>query len=139
MVASVSSSGSRSEPDDVRMLREATNRDGFRVLPIANGHSVVLCPGEAGGVVATCSPEEEGCTGPLHWDTYAPSVADPENSYVEYAAGKTKFSSGLLSAKAMAGERSLEGEYKGGRVISRLTSLGLPSPEMDETDAFRRG
>jgi len=132
--------GERHEAEDVKSLRESTNAKKIPTLLIANGHSVVL---HAGGskVELALSPEEEGQSGALHWDTYMPLVSD--KTFAEYAerAGegpRTKFSAGAISTTGVAGERLMEGDYRGGRVVSRLQALGLPSPEVGEEGLFQK-
>ena len=136
--------GTGCEPEDVKQLRLHMNRDALRVLPIANGHSVVLEAAIAREHVLiqehltleTFSPEEEGQDGPLHFDTYMPVVEDV--SYTEYRAGRVKFAAGSLSATGVAGDRAVDGCYKGGRIVSRLQSFGLPTPAIDEVGLWRK-
>jgi len=130
----------RHEPEDMKSLRESTNAKKIPTLLIANGHSVVL---HASGtkVEFAMSPEEEGQPGPLHWDTYMPLVSDKR--FAEYAVKpgegpRTKFSAGAISRTGVAGERSMEGDYRGGRVVPRLQALGLPSPAVGEEGLFQK-
>jgi hypothetical protein len=114
----------RTEPEDVAKLREETNAKQLPCYPVANGHAFVM---KCGGleVVESLSPEEEG-QGILHWDTYMPYVPDME--YAQFAPGRCQFEAGSFTgdANTMAGDRS--SEYNGGRIFSRLETLGLPNP-----------
>mmetsp|Transcript_22142 Transcript_22142/g.44738 ORF Transcript_22142/g.44738 Transcript_22142/m.44738 type:complete len:100 (-) Transcript_22142:73-372(-) len=84
----------------------------------------------------TYSPEEEGQVGVLHWDTYMPVVLD--KTYDQYVAGRTQFTAGSLSGTAIAGDRGdADSEYNGGRVVSRLQALGLPTPVVGEEGLFQ--
>eukprot|EP00928_Gymnodinium_smaydae_P014767 TRINITY_DN15428_c0_g6_i1.p1 TRINITY_DN15428_c0_g6~~TRINITY_DN15428_c0_g6_i1.p1 ORF type:complete len:559 (-),score=62.53 TRINITY_DN15428_c0_g6_i1:91-1767(-) len=128
------------EPADVRELRERTNDAKPTVLLIANGHAIVISFGESSKVLETCSPEEEGQTGPLHWDTYMPPVPSAEYKFYadEYESGRTQFTAGAISGTGVAGDRREDGEWRGARVISRLKALGLPHPEVGEEGLFRK-
>ena len=116
--------GERTEPADVRRLREETNAASLPCYPTANGHAIVL---EAGGlaVVEALSPEEEGA-GVLHFDTYMPYV--PNKDWANYAPGRSQFPAGAFTVDrdTVAGDRS--SEYDGARIFSRLEALGLPNP-----------
>ena len=134
------------EPNDVCCIREQSNSQKIHVLLIANGHTVVLnsgydtnCPTfsekSSENVLETCSPYEEGQVGAVHWDTYMPIV--PDKDYAAYQPGRKMFTKGSLSGSAVAGDRSITGEYCGARVISRLKALNLPYPEEHEEGVFR--
>jgi hypothetical protein len=105
------------------------------VVPIANGHSVAFY-GQGGKVLEVFSPQEEGKEGPLHFDTYMPVLDD---AFAHYQSGRTKFAIGVLSGSAVPGHRSMmSGDYRGGRLVSRLLALGLPSPDVDEQGLWRK-
>ena len=148
----------RTEPEDVKMLRQLTNQLRYAndsrsrlpmhwvsfnsgshpspaVVPIANGHSVAFY-GQGGKVFEVFSPQEEGKEGPLHFDTYMPVLDD---AFAHYQSGRTKFATGVLSGSAVPGHRSMmSGDYKGGRLVPRLQALGLPSPDVDEQGLWRK-
>ena len=136
---------SRLEPEDVQEFRTKTNENKTPVPLIANGHSVCLI---AGGSYAkeTQSPAEEGQAGPLNWDTYMPAVGDDEQGYGHYnkpgEPRRSKFASGVISQKAVAGDRSIgdrnDHNYNGSRVISRLQGLGLPLVSSQDLGLFRQ-
>ena len=125
----------RKEAPDVQRLREGSNAAKKKVMLIANGHSLVLDYG--GSEPRHClSPEEEGVDGVLHWETYMPVLPDP--TYAFYGDGCKKFPAGAISGTAVAGDRSVtKGGYCGGRVVSRLLELGLPSPMVYEKGLWR--
>ena len=134
----------RQEPEDVQELRTKTNGNKTPVLLIANGHSVCLIAG-GNNAKETQSPEEEGQTGPLNWDTYMPAVGDDDQGYGHYNKPgdprRNKFASGVVSQIAVAGDRSIgvqnDRNYNGSRVISRLQGLGLPLVSSEDLGLFR--
>ena len=134
-----SSNNERTEPEEIKLIREETNAKKLPCYPIANGHSIVL---DCGGleVVEALSPEEEG-RGTLHWDSYMPNV--PDKDYLQYAPGRTQFTPRSFTddKNAMAGDRSSTSEYNGARIFSRLDALGLPNPmrsrKGEKGDLFR--
>ena len=80
------------EPESVQALRLQTNAQHIPVVPIANGHAVGFTFG-GNKVSATFSPEEEGQSGALHYDTYLPPVK-LDAAWSVYAPGRTKFGKG---------------------------------------------
>lgn len=123
------------EARDVTKIRKQTNRKGVPCLPIANGHAMVL-PNGGVEVIETLSPKEERQRGFLHWDTYMPLV--PDKNYKEYASGRTQFTAGSLTAKAVAGDRSAISDYNGFRITPRLQALGLPYHQKGDVGLFRK-
>ena len=131
------------EPEDFHALRVQTNAQHIPVVPIANGHAVGFSLGGK-SVSETFSPEEEGQSGALHFDTYVPPVK-LDKDWTVYAPGRTKFAKGEISDAGPAwipGDRATamnpdKNMYNGCRIISRLNALGLPAPLPHESGMFR--